>query len=191
MHLWIGWWRNMRYPQKFKIFGSYPFLHDSSDRVWPTSIAPFQVLDISAESEVIHRNSGDLLLPIIFIKNEKEQPERKPVWQTYAFLITDNCLSDIEKFFTVIDVVRRTPRGKPWYVTQHSMQTASWVVLAPKLMHRKLCTGVEGQQALLYRKMRNHSKIFNEWPSACQSTENSFVQSCENYFLVFLAFNHW
>mgnify|MGYP006928721308 FL=1 len=146
MHLWIGWWRNMRYPQKFKIFGSYPFLHDSSDRGWPTRIATIQVLDISAESEVIHKNSGDLLLPTIFIKNEKEQDKGKPGRRGWPFVESDKCLSNIEKFFSAA-VTPRCPHPDTCHARKSDgIASTAQVVLVPKLMHRKLYTGVEGQQ---------------------------------------------
>jgi hypothetical protein len=65
------------------------------------------VLDISPESELIHRDSGDLLLPTIFIKNKKEQHASKPDSQALNPKHGVKWLSDIEKFFSAAHAQRR------------------------------------------------------------------------------------
>jgi hypothetical protein len=73
------------------------------------------VLDISPESELIHRDSVDLLLPTIFIKNKKEQHPAKPDRQALNLKHGVKWLSVIEKFFSAAHVRRRIllehPRG--------------------------------------------------------------------------------
>ncbi|WP_313602816.1 hypothetical protein [Comamonas jiangduensis] len=65
------------------------------------------MLDISPESELIHRDSGDLLLPTIFIKNKKEQHPAKPDSQALNPKHGVKWLSDIEKFFSATHAQRR------------------------------------------------------------------------------------
>lgn len=64
------------------------------------------MLDISPESELIHKDSGDLLLPTIFIKNKKEQHPAKPDSQALNPKHGVKWLSDIEKFFSAAHAQR-------------------------------------------------------------------------------------
>ena len=73
------------------------------------------MLDIRPESELIHRHSGNLLLPTIFIKNKKEKHAVKLDNQALNPKHGVKWLSDIEKFFSAAHVRRRIllehPRG--------------------------------------------------------------------------------
>jgi hypothetical protein len=64
------------------------------------------------------------------------------------------------------------------------------VVLAPKLVHRKLCTAVEEQKTVCWLRMHIHSKKFNAQPSACKCIEKPCIQTCEKHFSVFSGASH-
>ena len=86
-----------RYPQKFKFFGSYPYLEDSRNKGQHTWFGSVQVLDLWFKRYVIHRKSDHLLLPTIFIKNEKEQLEKNWKIKVSRSWNTCNCLISFDK----------------------------------------------------------------------------------------------
>lgn len=167
MHLWIDSMQNQRYPQKFKFFGSYPCRQDISNRGWPTYFTYWQVLDISTQSEVIHRWSVHLLLPTILIKNEKEQLKSENQKDRQKAKMTCKCLSDLEKISSAGGMAVQV-KHMDWKHS-HSLKNLCQpeVIPSPNVMHRKLLTavhswGAEGRSRNLasFKKIQRTAKSF-------------------------------